>query len=131
MMKAKTVYRQSKVKNDIKILIEKELPRIKSKVDEPSLNKYLDPLSEELGQKCYQKNMRFSWLKLPYGGRLHPLEVERYYEPLKLCIDIRHGEKEIPYTDEKEKMCRENGHRYFYLRTGEDVKKMLTVLGGH
>jgi len=130
-MKAKTVYRQSKVVNQIKETIEKELPRIQKKADAFSFTKATDPLSEELGQTSYQTNMRFEWLKKEYGGKLHPLEVQRYYSDLKLCIDIRRGSTEIPYTDEKEVLCKQNGYRYFYLTNQDDIKSMLTIMGAN
>lgn len=136
MARAKAVIRQPKNKDRFAENLQKVVPTIKPRLpykddEDVPRKKTLDPLSENLGQTMYIFKARFQWLKREWFGVKYSLDVERYYEGLNLCVDIKHGDEELPYTELKKELCEQNGKRYFYLRSGEDVENMLNSLRGH
>ena len=106
----------------------KDLPKA-TRVAQEGLSKPLDPLSHQLDQKSYIYKARFGWLKQEVCGKKYALDIERFYEPLKLCIDIKHGDREVENTKLKKELCEQNGMKYFYLTKGEDVEVMLQQVG--
>lgn len=144
MSKAKTSFRQPIKTNPVtsdalgeSILkgipkeIAKPVYRDESYDDVIVKRKTLDPLTEQLGMKSYIYKARFQWLKQMVGGRAYSLDVERYYEDLKLCLDINIDKNEQTYVNMKKELCEKNGMQYFYLKSVEDVENMLASLRSH
>jgi hypothetical protein len=128
-MRESSVVRKPKSNKSFKHVIDQKPPQDLPKPErfvQSGQVKPLDPLSDQLGQKAYQFKKRFGWLKREVLGVKYALDIERFYEPLNLCIDIKHGDHgDVQFTELKKELCEANGLKYFYLKTGDDVEAML------
>ena len=59
-----------------------------NKPDKKSKKKSVDPLTDYLGEKGYMQNARFPFLAFNYCGVRYALEVDRYYDNLKIAFDF-------------------------------------------
>lgn len=91
----------------------------------------LDRLTTTLGQTSYISKPRFAWLVEEINRVNYPLTVDRFYEPLKLLIDIRVDSKEEKLRDLKKALCEKNGFQYFHLQTQDDIDDMLAKVRAH
>lgn len=131
--KAVSAVRTSRKKDELEQAIKSQAPKEKPQQElseDPvtgwaAKRKRLDPLTEQLGQTHYEYKKRFEWLKREMYGRLKPMEVDRYYEGLKLCVDLMLDKDEQENIPLKKQLCEKNGMQYFHVSSPQEIEDML------
>lgn len=82
----------------------------------------MDPLTESLGATCYYHKMRFAWLCEMIGGINYPMEVTRYYQEIKVAIDI--GPEDPKKIELKKQLFEMHEIKYIVLETANDMKTL-------
>lgn len=86
----------------------------------------MDALTERLGCTSYFHKMRWPWFKFEYGGVMYPLEIDRYYQEIKLAIDI--GKVNESMKKYKEEVLKENNIKYIIIESATDMKNLALGL---
>lgn len=107
---------------------EEQQQEIDSKDLSPTFNtkRRMDPLTEGLNCTSYYNKMRFEFLYEMIGGKKYPMEVSRYYQEIKLAIDI--GPIDADKLALKKILFKEHNISYQNLESATDMRNFAKEL---